>query len=107
MAFLETVSPVLASQPLINHPFVLGSWLLAALSAAEQIIGNILLLALVGGITYVGVVRMRRSEARRTRQIEAVLSGLGFTLHEEMEELHVRFVGLFKIGPARRFARNR
>ena len=98
MAFLEIVSPLLASQLLIHHPFVLGSWLLAALSGAEQVIGNILLLAFVGGITYTGVVRMRRSEARRTRQIEAALSGLGFTLHEELEELHVRFVGSFKIG---------
>jgi hypothetical protein len=43
-------------------------------------------------------VLVRGYEARRTRQIQAALGSLGFTLQEERNELYLRYVGLFKIG---------
>jgi hypothetical protein len=106
VAFLEIVSPLLTSHPLVNHP-VVGSWLLASLNPSKrwEILRAILLFALllvalaaIVGLTRATMVLLRRYEARRTRQIQAVLSRLGFTLQEEREGLYLRFVGLFKIG---------
>jgi hypothetical protein len=66
------------------------------------------LLLLVGAAAFAGLfivllvwptrVLIRKYEARRSRQIQAVLSSPGFTLQEERNELYLRYVGLFKIG---------
>jgi hypothetical protein len=102
VAFLEIVSPLLASQQPINHPFVVGSWLS---NTDNQVLKAILLgVAVLIILTAFGVFLraiaklIRRYEAWRTRQIQAALSSLGFTLNEGREGLYLRFLELFKIG---------
>ena len=111
MTFLEIVSPLLTSQQPLNHRFVVESWLFAALSHRDR---QIVTAILAGALFIVGVAAfaalfivlvvwptrmlIRKYEAWRTRQIQAALSRLGFTLYDQMEGLHLRFLGLFKIG---------
>lgn len=107
MAFLESVSLLWASQRPIGCPFVVGSWVFVALNPTEQ--WEILRAILIFGLLFVTLAALfalnratmvlrRRYEARRTKQIQAILSPLGFTLQEALEGLYLRFVGLFKIG---------
>jgi hypothetical protein len=97
VTFHEIVSPLLASQPLLNRAFG-GSWPFLAFNQVKHIIEIIVPIALFIVFFWTMKVLVRRYEARRTRQIQAALSSLGFTLQEERSELYLRYVGLFKIG---------
>jgi hypothetical protein len=90
-----------------SHPYVAGLSLIAAFNSNDRqiiktvLIGALFLVAVTAFailVVWPFMVLMRRYEARRTRQIQAVLGGLGFTLHQERDELYLRFFGLFKIG---------
>lgn len=102
MTFLEHALPLLTSQPPINSSHLAAPGLLAEITADDRIrlraaFAIAVVLAFIGFLAWVFVKVARRLQQRRVQEIQSALSGLGFTLREDHDEL-VRLVGLFKIG---------
>jgi hypothetical protein len=99
---LELASALVASQPLINRSYLARSSLFGEFTEDDRIVLRAVLaiavvLAFLGLLAWVFIKVARRFQERRVQQIQAALSGLGFTLREDQDEL-LRLVGLFKIG---------
>jgi hypothetical protein len=101
VTFLELASPLVASQ-LINRSYLAGSSLFGEFTNDDReklrvVLAVAVVLAFLILLAWVFVKVARRFQQRRVQQIQAALSGLGFTLCEDKDEL-LRLVGLFKIG---------
>lgn len=85
-----------------SHLYVAGLSLFAAFNSRDKEILRVVLAVVVvatflGLLVWLWIKVVRRLQQRRVQNIRAALSGLGFTLREDHDEL-VRLVGLFKIG---------
>ena len=102
MAFFEIVPRLSASQSLINRSYLGGASLFAEFTNSDRqtlrvVLAVAVVLAVLGVFVWLGIRMGRRLQQLRVQEIQAALSGLGFTLREDKDEL-LRLVRLFKIG---------
>jgi hypothetical protein len=85
-----------------SHPLAGGLSLFAAFNSRDKeilrvVLAVVVVAAFLGLLVWLWIKVSSRFQQRRVQKIQAALSGLGFTLREDHDEL-VRLVGLFKIG---------
>jgi hypothetical protein len=85
-----------------SHLYVAWLSLFAAFNSRDKeilrvVLAVVVLAAFFGLLVWLWIKVSRRFQQRRVQKIQAALSGLGFTLREDHDEL-LRLVGLFKIG---------
>lgn len=87
---------------MMSHPYVAGLSLFAAFNSRDKeillvVFAVAVVVAFLGLLAWLWIKVSRRFQQRRVQEIQAALSGLGFTLREDNDEL-LRLVGQFKIG---------